>query len=85
YDTSADARVTINRVVPAVTSSVVSARQRLTRTNVFANLSLNLAVVRVVGEVGRASGGTIATYNAFGGHRADDARSYASLGLRLSW
>ena len=85
YDTRADAQVTINRVVPSVTSSVVAARQEVTRTNVFANLSLNLPMVRMVAEVGRANGGTIDTYNTFIGQRADDARSYASLGLRVTW
>ena len=85
YDTRADAQVTINRVVPSVTSSVVAARQELTRTNVFANLSLNLPMVRLVGEVGRASGGTIETHNTFIGRRADAASGYASLGLRVIW
>ena len=85
YDTRADAQVTINRVVPAVTSSVVSGHQTLTSTNIFANASLNLASARLVAEIGRASGGSLATYNTFDGHRADDPRSYASLGLRVNW
>ena len=85
YDTRADAQVTINRVVPSVTSSVVSGRQAFTRTNIFANAALNLASARLVAEVGRASGGTLATFNTFDGHRADDARTYASLGLRVNW
>jgi hypothetical protein len=85
HDSRADARVTINRLVPAVTSSVISARQTLTRTNVFANLSLNLPSLRLVAEVGRSSGGTLSTYNTFIGHEAHAARSYASLGLRVTW
>jgi len=85
YETSADAQVTINRVVPAVTSSVVAARQVLDRTNFFANATLNLPALRLVAEVGRVSGGRIATYNRFSGERADDPRSYASLGLRVTW
>lgn len=85
YDTRADAQVTINHLVPSVTSNVIAARQELTRHNIFASLALNLPALRVVGEVGRASGGSIATYNTFAGHRADDARSYASLGLRVNW
>lgn len=85
YDTGADAQVTINRAIPSVTSAVISARQQLTRTNVFANLSLNLAVVRLVGEVGRASGGTVRTYNTFGDAAGADARTYASVGLRVAW
>ncbi len=85
YDTRADVQATINHLVPSVTSNVISARQDLTRQNIFASLALNLPALRVVGEVGRASGGTIATYNTFAGHRADDARNYASLGLRVNW
>lgn len=85
YDTRADAQVTINQLVPSVTSNVIAGRQELTRNNLFANLALNLPALRVVGEVGRTSGGSIATYNTFAGHRADDARSYASLGLRVNW
>lgn len=85
YETSANAQVTINRVVPAVTSSVVTSSQALDRTNVFANVSLNLPALRVVGEVGRVSGGTVVTYNSFGDARGHDPRTYASLGLRLAW
>jgi len=85
YETSADARVTINRVVPAVTSSVVQARQVLNRNNIFASASLNLPALRLVAEAGRVSGGRVSTYNTFSGARADDARTYASLGLRVTW
>ncbi|MCC6928591.1 MAG: hypothetical protein IT359_06310 [Gemmatimonadaceae bacterium] len=85
YDTRADAQVTVNRTSPAVTSGVMHARQTLTRTNIFANASLNLASARLVAEIGRASGGTLSTFNTFDAHRADDPRSYASLGLRVSW
>ncbi len=85
YDTSADAQVTISRVVPPVTSSVVAARQVLDRTNLFANATLNLPALRLVAEVGRVSGGHIVTYNSFSGERADDPRTYASLGLRVTW
>jgi hypothetical protein len=85
YDTRAAAQVTISRVVPAVTSAVVSSRQELTRTNLFANLSLNLPALRLVAEAGRVSGGQLATYNTFADRDADDPRTYASLGLRVTW
>jgi hypothetical protein len=84
-DTRADVQVSINQLQPAVTSNVIAARQDLTRNNIFASIALNLPALRVVGEVGRASGGSLATYNTFAGHRADDAQSYASLGLRVNW
>lgn len=85
YDTRADAQVTINRVVPSVTSNVVAGRQDLTRNNVFGNIALNLPALRVVAEIGRVTGGSVATYNTFNGHEADDARTYASIGLRVNW
>ena len=82
--TRADVQVTVNQM-PAVMSNVIAARQDLTRNNIFASIALNLPALRVIGEVGRASGGSLKTYNSFAGHRADDARSYASLGLRVNW
>lgn len=85
YDTRASAQVTINHLGPSVTSGVITARQELTRTNFFGNVSLNLPVLRVVAEVGRSSGGSVATYNTFSGHDPADPRSYMSLGLRFAW
>lgn len=63
----------------------VSMDQRLTRTNVFANVALNAAPLRLVGEVGRSWGGTLETFNSFDGVRADDARLYGSVGLRIGF
>jgi len=56
-----------------------------TRTNMFADLSVNfIPLLKLVGEVGRVSGGTIPTYNTFG-RSADAARWYGSLGARLAF
>jgi hypothetical protein len=44
---------------------------------------LNAKVMRIVGEVGRVSGGEIVTYNQFDGTQPADARTYASIGLRF--
>lgn len=85
YDTRASAQVTINHFGPSVTSGVISSRQELTRTNVFGNVSLNFLMLHVVAEVGRSSGGTVATYNTFSGHDPAAPRSYVSLGLRANW
>jgi hypothetical protein len=41
-------------------------------------------VLQLVGEIGRVSGGDIATYNKFEGVQAADARTYYSLGLTFS-
>jgi hypothetical protein len=57
--------------------------QKLTRTNYFLDLSLNLPVFKLIGEVGRVSGGTVDTYNTFETGRADRARTYGSLGFRI--
>lgn len=66
-------------------TSSVDLTQTLTRTNVFGNLTLfALPFARVVGEVGRSSGGTLAaTYNSIDGRRPDAAYTYASVGVRL--
>ncbi len=52
---------------------------------IFGDLSLNLPIFKIVGEVGQASGGTVNTYNSFAGGRADRSQVYGSLGIRLSW
>lgn len=59
--------------------------QSLTRTNYFADLSFNLLVFRGVAEVGRVSGGDVQTVNTFGDKKADDARTYGSLGLKFGF
>lgn len=52
-----------------------------TRTNVFVDLSLNLAVLKIVGEAGHVAGGSVTTYNIFD-PVANEGRWYFSLGLR---
>ena len=59
--------------------------QKITRSNVFASAWIKVLVVRIVGELGRVSGGDIATYNAFSGTQAADPRSYGSVGLSFGW
>jgi hypothetical protein len=55
----------------------------MTRTNYFADLSLNLAAFRLVAEVGQVTGGEMPTFNQFDGTQADDSRLYGSVGLRI--
>lgn len=62
----------------------ISASQKLNRTNIFVDLSLNLPILKLVAEVGEATGGSVDTFNSFSGGRADRSLAYASLGLRLS-
>ncbi len=89
YNSSAAVRASVAaRTVPATprqTAGPVALRQRLTRTNLFADLSLNLAVLKIVGEIGQASGGSVTTYNTFSGTAADASRMYGSLGLRFGF
>ena len=56
--------------------------QTVTRMNMFADLSINLFLFKLVGEIGRVSGGEIATYNQFS-HPAGQARTYGAVGLRF--
>lgn len=87
YDSRATVSGVANEAIGVVGGAVtpVALSQQLTRTNYFANLTL-LAIpfVRVVGEVGRTSGGSLApTYNSFDGRRPDAAYTYGSVGVRI--
>ena len=85
YDQSADISAHVSQGVFSGDASVPGTTQSLTRTNYFADLSLNLPLFKIVGEVGQASGGTVQTYNSFSGGAADRSQLYGSVGLRLSW
>ncbi len=92
YDARARAGAILHGSIPGLGSARVDARnvavveQELTRTNFFGGLSLNFPFVRVAGEIGRTSGGDLpATFNTFGDRRADDAYTYASLGVRVQF
>ncbi len=63
----------------------VAMSQDMTRTNMFADLSLNLPIVKLVGEIGQVSGGSVSTYNAFANKDAGASRLYGSVGLRFAW
>lgn len=68
-----------------VTTDTYTFTQSLTRTNIFANLSLNLPIIKLVGEVGQVSGGDIATYNTFTGGDPAKSRTYGSAGIRIQF
>jgi hypothetical protein len=84
YDQSANVQATV-RSTPLAnpTSDVVPLSQKLTRTNMFLDVSLNLPVFKLIGEVGQVSGGTVDTYNEFQTGRADKSRVYGSVGFRI--
>jgi len=89
YDASTDIRAHVAaRTVPptpAANAGPVPLSQNLTRTNVFADVSLNLLLFKVTGEIGQVSGGTINTYNTFSGKQAADSRIYGSVGARFGF
>jgi hypothetical protein len=86
YDQSANVTATVQAPAPYGTaSSSIDPKQSLTRTNMFAGASLNLLLLKVTGEVGKVSGGTISTFNQFACKAADDSRLYGSVGVRLGF
>lgn len=91
YDQSADVEGVVHSSVGGIpvtaraTVPSAATKQSLTRTNYFLDLSLNLPVFKLVGEVGSATGGTVSTYNSFSGGSADRSQLYGSLGIRLAW
>ena len=79
---SASTAIDITPPSPASPTSFSGLKQDVTRTNYFADLSMNLFVLKLVGSVGMVSGGDIKTYNTFD-VAPDKSRLYASVGVRL--
>jgi hypothetical protein len=79
YSESAQVRATSG----AATSPVVSFDESINRTNYFLDVSLNLPILKLIGEVGQVTGGSVETYNEFTTGSADKSRTYGSLGLRI--
>jgi hypothetical protein len=57
------------------------------RTTYFGNASINLLLLKIVGEIGQVSGGEVTPtpFNTFSTGKPDDTRLYGSVGLRFSW
>jgi hypothetical protein len=89
YDASTSIRAHVAaRTVPPTqpaNAGPVSISQNLTRTNVFADLSMNLLLFKLTGEIGQVSGGTINTFNTFNGKQPADSRLYGSVGARFGF
>lgn len=87
YESSTDIRAYVapGALNPEANAGPVSLAQNLTRTNVFANLSMNLLLLKLTGEIGQVSGGTINTFNTFSGKQAADSRIYGSVGARFGF
>ena len=83
YDSRANGSVEVNEGALTFNGGPYNMSQTVKRTNMFADASLNFPFIKFAVEIGRVSGGTIDTYNTFSGKRADDALTYASVGLRI--
>ena len=82
YESSANASATAS----GVKSSPINVDQSITRSNLFADLSLNFPIFKLIVEGGQLFGGAApATVNTFTGKGIVDSRLYASLGIRLGW
>lgn len=83
YDSRATGAVRVTEGALTFNGGPYDLSQKVTRSNMFADFSLNFPFVKLAAEIGRVSGGKIDTYNTFSGKRADDALTYASVGLRI--
>jgi len=82
YESSAVANATTG----GIASPDVSVSQTMTRSNMFADLSFNFPILKIVAEIGQVSGGTApSTVNTFPSKGIVDSRLYGSAGIRLSW
>lgn len=70
-------------VSPASSAGSYALKQTLSRTTYFVDGSLNLALFRVIGEIGHTTANSIPTYNSFSGSPAGAARTYGAVGVRL--
>jgi hypothetical protein len=89
YSASTSVNTMIHRTLPLPigaqrTSGTFAAASDMTRTNAFVDLYMNLLLLKLVGEVGVASGGTMTTFNTFD-KSPTAARPYGAVGLRVGF
>lgn len=85
YDASTTIESVINRpVIGRVTTGPLSVVQKVTRTNFFGSISLNLLIAKLVAEGGVISGGGFTTFNTFD-INADASRIHGAVGLRIGF
>lgn len=70
---------------PAQRVGPISMSQKLTRTTYFVDGTLDLLLVKLIGEVGRTSAVNIPTYNSFAGSAAGAAQTFGAVGVRLGF
>ena len=88
YDQSAVIQATTTQSGISATSDEITLSQDLTRTNYFVDVSLNLPFIKVVGEIGQVTGGSLPAgvpYNTFSSGGVTQSRTYGSVGLRIGF
>ena len=80
YD--ATTTIALTPPAPATMAPFVLDNAAITRTNYFADLSMNLLILKIVAGGGMVSGGDITTYNSFD-VKPDKSRMYGTVGVRL--
>jgi hypothetical protein len=83
YDSRANGSVVVREAGITAEGGPYALSQKVSRTNVFADASLNFPFIKFAFEIGRVSGGKLDSFNTFSGKRADDALTYASVGIRI--
>lgn len=74
----------IERVdTPPTSVGPISMSQKITRTTYFLDATINLAVVKLIGEIGRTSAVNIPTYNTFAATSAGAAQTFGAIGVRF--
>jgi hypothetical protein len=85
YDASTTIAATVNEPFPVGRQSMTATvEQKVTRTNYFADVAMNILLVKVVGTIGMVSGGDVPTFSRFE-TAADESRLYGSVGLRIGF
>jgi hypothetical protein len=85
YDASTTIRASLRHTIPPVTASATpTVEAPMTRTNYFADVSMNLLLLKLIGEIGMVSGGDMPTFSTFD-KRADASRLYGSVGIRVGF
>jgi hypothetical protein len=86
YSSSTTINAVVHAPVPAPPRSTITAPidEPMTRTNYFADVALNLLVLKIVGEIGMVSGGEVNTFNTFS-TKANASRAYGSVGIRVGF
>jgi len=68
---------------PAEPLGPISMKQKLTRTTYFVDASVNLPIIKLIGEIGRTNSVSVPTYNSFAGAAPGSAQTYGALGVRF--